>query len=230
MVTWSLNILVHWQTKIGHAAIYHAQNIEVTNMSENEQPVININLDKFTGKMSDIIEQKFLSLEEKLTPAKESKGLVERLNSPKEIKEFDWKRPIEELLLSFKESDYLNADSYKIGNKREKVDSIVSRRFDKVKRETVYDLQLTEALVETIGTIAQGGNNCAIPEIWSDKIERDHVYPGSVFLGAWFVNWYTDIEGKPGDKVYIPRVGPALCADMSCDCLLYTSPSPRDRS
>ena len=76
---------------------------------------------------------------------------------------------------------------------------------------------MTESLVEAIGTIAQGAANCCIPEIWADKIERDHVYPGSVFLDAWFVKWYDDIEGKPGDTVRICRVAPSVCVDLSCD-------------
>jgi hypothetical protein len=31
------------------------------------------------------------------------------------------------------------------------------------------------------------------------------------------MNWYTDIQGRPGDTLNICRVGPATCVDLTCD-------------
>ena len=45
-------------------------------MSEENKPVIKINLDKFTGDIGKVIDDKFTALEKKMTPAKETTALT----------------------------------------------------------------------------------------------------------------------------------------------------------
>ena len=176
--------------------------------------VVKINLKDFTGDMSKKIEDEFMKLEERLTPKKTLTGLTET-PTDQVLENWDWKAPIEELLRNKRAG--ISEGDYELWNRHMRVNDVVVRDYDKDKKETTYSLRLNEKLTEAIGTIAQGTANCCIPEIWADKIERDHVYPGSVFLGAWFMNWYTDIEGKPGDTVHVCRVAPALCVDLECE-------------
>ena len=184
-------------------------------MSEETKPVIKINLDKFTGDIGKVIEDKFIELEKKMTPGKEPTALTEAVRSTTVVEDFDWKAGVEEMLRSKRKDASVYADRW---DNPLIVKDITTAKYNEETRETEYSLKMTESLMEAIGTIGGGtiGATCCIPEIWADKIARDHVYPGSVFLGAWFVDWYTDIENKPGDKVYICRVGPALCDDMAC--------------
>ena len=194
----------------------------MTEQQEIEGPVVKINLSKFTGDIHAKIEDEFAKLEERLTPKKEPTGLTESIGDSSDvIKDWDWRAPIEEMLRETgRSARMITSDEYKLRGKddirsnRALVEDIVVREYDKEERETNYTLKLNESLTEAIGTLSP---DCAIPELWADKIERDHVYPGSVFLGAWFMNWYTEIKGRPGDKVWIPRVAPALSATLGCD-------------
>jgi len=186
---------------------------------ELDGTVVKINLSKFTGDIHTKIEEEFKALEERLTPRKQTTGLTEAIGESTDvIKNFDWRAPIEEMLRdTSRNAGRVTQEDYKLWRSGKLAEDIAIREYDKEKRETTYTLKLNESLTEAIGTIAQGTLNCAIPEVWSDKIERDHVYPGSVFLGAWFMNWYTEIQGRPGDKIWIPRVAPALAVDLECD-------------
>jgi len=187
-----------------------------------EGPIVRISMTKITENLSKVIEDKFAELEEGLTPKKETTGLTESIGKSTDVIEnYDWRAPIEEMLRETGRSarmitseDYKLRDKDDLRNSQTLVEDIVIREYDKEKRETTYKLKLNESLTEAIGTLSP---TCAIPEIWADKIERDHVYPGSVFLGAWFMNWYTEIQGRPGDKVWIPVVAPALAATLGCD-------------
>jgi len=162
-------------------------------------------------RIVDKLGAKFVKLEEMLTEKEKTQALSEGMGSDNPV-EWDWRNGVLEKLQSFSKSDNFGPETWQ---NRRKVEDIVKVTHDK--ETNVHDYSLTEKLVEAIGTIAQGDSNCCIPEVWADKIERDHVYPGSVFLGAWFVNWYDDIEGKPGDTVRICRVAPSVCVDLSCD-------------
>ena len=193
-------------------------------MSEENKPVIKINLDKFTGDIGKVIEDKFIELEKKMTPGKEPTALTESIKGETVVEDFDWKVGIEEMLRTKRKDVGIYADQW---DNPLDVKEITTTKFNEETRETEYTLKLTESLTEAIGTIGGGtiGATCCIPEIWADKIARDHVYPGSVFLGKWFIDWYDDIENKPGDKVYICRVGPALCTDMECIEPTTTAPT-----
>jgi len=181
---------------------------------ENPKPTIKINIDKFTSDIRKEIKEEFAALAEHLTPEARTISLNEAHNrQPEIIENWDWKSPIEKRLTTWRQDADIFPDYW---DNRLKISEITERHYDEKDKENKYNLKLNEKLSEQIGTIAQGTANCCIPEIWADKIERDHIYPGSVFLGAWFVNWYTEIQGKPGDRVHICRVGPALCADMTC--------------
>jgi len=182
-------------------------------MSNNKDSPVEVNIDTegLENRIVDKFNLKFTALEEMLAKKEKTTALSEKVGSDKPV-DFNWKEGIAEMLRSFKKTDNISVDTWQ---DRRPVDSVSVVTYNEKTKQHEYGL--TEKLVETIGTIAQGANNCCIPEIWADKIERDHVYPGSVFLGAWFVNWYPDIEGKPGDTVRICRVAPSVCVDLSCD-------------
>ncbi len=190
---------------------------------ELEGMKIHFNMSKVTEDITKVIEDRFAALEEGMTPKKETNSLDENTDTPDVILNFDWRAPFEEMLRDTSRSaGRITSEDYKlrkgvddIRSNRKLVEAISVRNHDKITNETSYTLKLNESLTEAIGTIEQG--SCAVPEIWSDKIERDHVYPGSVFLGATFMNWYTEIQGRPGDKIWIPRIAPALCVDLSCE-------------
>ncbi len=78
-----------------------------------------------------------------------------------------------------------------------------------------YKLKESAPLIETIGSI---NPDCCIPEVWADDVDRTHVYPGSVFWGAWFVRWERGIENKPGDTVWICTVGTAIATTIAAEC------------
>jgi len=166
---------------------------------ENTQPVIELDLSEFKEEIKQDLAAVMEQVLEKLEKPGELKSSPEANAEPQE---FDYRVGIAERLRSFK--GRIGVDDYQY----EDVSKVAKAVYDESSKEHKYYLS------EAIGTVSP---DCAIPEIWADKIERDHVYPGSVFLGAWFMNWYDEIEGKPGDKVHIVRVGPATCVDLSCD-------------
>jgi hypothetical protein len=59
------------------------------------------------------------------------------------------------------------------------------------------------SISEAIGAVSPGS---AIPQIWTSDVERLYVYGQSVFLGAEFVNWKRDIDGRAGNQVNVPTV------------------------
>ena len=184
-------------------------------MTNNDSPVeVSIDTEGMENRIVDKFNVKFLALEEMLSTQEKTQALSEQIVTDKPI-DFDWKKGINSVLLDWEGGASGKRTSVLSSATRRPINSISVVTYNEKTREHEYGL--TEKLVEVIGTIAQGADNCAIPEIWADKIERDHVYPGSVFLGAWFVNWYTDIENSPGDTVRIPRVAPSVCVDMTCD-------------
>ena len=82
-------------------------------------------------------------------------------------------------------------------------------------KATEYVLKGNSKLMEAIGSV---NPDCCIPEVWADDVERTHVYPGSVFWGAWFVRWERGIQGQPGDKVWICTVGTAVATTIAAEC------------
>jgi hypothetical protein len=164
----------------------------------SNQPVIELDLTEFKKEIKDDLRNHMDKLMEKMTAPGELKSLTESKFTPVA---FDYRDGIEKVLHSTREVLGNYRDKYKLSE-------AVTSKYDEKNKTTSY------SLTEAIGSL---NPDCCIPEVWADKIERDHVYPGSVFLGAWFMNWYDDIEGKPGDKVHVCRVGPATCADLTCD-------------
>lgn len=158
-------------------------------MSEGVE--VKIDTDGMEKRLESKFDAKFKKLEELLTPKLQTAAISEKKASDAKIPGFDWRIGIAEKLSSFKKSDNFTSATWQ---DRRKIEDVSIIEYDEKTKQHKYGL--TEKLVETIGTIAQGTNNCCIPEIWADKIERDHIYPGSVFLGKWFVNWYDEIEGK----------------------------------
>ena len=180
--------------------------------SEIESPVeVSIDTEGMENRIVEKFNIKFQALEEMMTKKEQTQALTESKTGDKVV-DFDWRVGINEMLHSFKPSDNIRIDAWQ---DRRKIEEVSVRTYNEEAKEHEYGL--TESLVEGIGTIDSGAANCCIPEIWADKIERDHVYPGSVFLGAWFVNWYDEISGKPGDTVRICKVAPSVCVDLSCD-------------
>jgi len=181
-------------------------------MSKEDSPVeVSIDTEGMENRIVEKFNAKFIDLEKMLAQKEKTEALSESTKSNKPV-DFDWRNGIAEMLRSFKKSDNIQVDTWQ---DRRAVDEVSVVTYNEETKQHEYGL--TESLVEAIGTIAQGAANCCIPEVWADKIERDHVYPGSVFLGAWFVNWYPDIEGKPGDTVHVCRVAPSVCVDLSCE-------------
>jgi len=173
----------------------------------NENPIeVVIDTEGLKKDLVKTIEDKFEGMRESLTPREQTQSLTEGKPAPVE---FDYRVGIVEALS--RPRGRLSTDSG-IGAGKVAEDLAVITKDEKTGE---HKYSLNESLTESIGTIAT--DNCCIPSIWADKIERDHVYPGSVFLGAWFVNWYTEIQGKPGDSVVVCKVGPATCTDLGCD-------------
>ena len=173
----------------------------------NENPIeVVIDTEGLKKDLVKTIEDKFESMRESLTPREQTQSITEGTPTPVE---FDYRVGIAEALS--KPRGRVSTDSG-IGAGRIAEDLAVITKNEKTGE---HKYSLNESLTEAIGTIAT--DNCAIPTIWADKIERDHVYPGSVFLGAWFVNWYTELQGKPGDSLVIAKVGPATSGTLSCD-------------
>ncbi len=181
--------------------------IEVRNSLS--QPEIVLDLTGFKKEIKDDLHGFMDKMLERMEKPGELKSLTEKKFAPVE---FDYREGVSKVLKSKRDNVFINEGSYKFREAKKDIKDLVTTKYNDKTKNTEYTLN--ESLVEAIGSL---NPDCCIPEIWADKIERDHVYPGSVFLGAWFVNWYTDIENRPGDKVHICRVGPATCADLSCD-------------
>jgi len=188
-------------------------------MSVN-QPVIEVDLSSVKAELIGVIKDEVAKIKEAVVPKEQTKSLTEKIGGAGDIP-FDYRKGVEKRLLTWEPNADIRIDK---GDYDKPIEEIAVATKGEKDKETKYALKESYAgkLSEAIGTIDQ--SNCCIPSIWADKIERDHVYPGSVFLGAWFVNWYTDIEEKPGNKVYICRVGPAVCGDLTCDEPTATAP------
>lgn len=171
---------------------------------ENESPLeVTIDTEGMETRIVEKFNVKFKAIEEMLTEREKTKALTEGKTGAKPI-DFDWRVGIKEMLKSFKPNDNIQIDTWQ---DRRTIETVAVRTYNEETK--THDYGLTESLVEAIGTIASGASNCCIPEIWADKIERDHVYPGSVFLGAWFVNvWPFDHAAKTGTTIY--RASPAI--------------------
>jgi len=169
------------------------------------ETIVELDLSDFKKEMRDNMAEHFRSLEEKLVPRETLDSINEAINQPKP-QPFDYTIGVDKLLHTVHRK--IGIDDYKYRLDGKDVEDIAITSMNEALKETEY------SLTEAIGSL---NPDCCIPEIWADKVERDHVYPGSVFLGAWFMNWYDDIQGRPGDKVHICRVGPAVCTDLACE-------------
>ena len=170
------------------------------------ETIVELDLSDFKKEMKDDMANHFRSLEEKLVPKEQLDALNEAFKPKKAPVKFDYRVGVDKLLHTVR--DKLGIDDYTYRNSGKSIADIAVTSMNESLKETEY------SLTEAIGSL---NPDCCIPEVWADKIERDHVYPGSVFLGAWFMNWYDDIQGRPGDKIHICRVGPAVCTDLACE-------------
>ena len=170
------------------------------------ETIVELDLSDFKKEMKDDMANHFRSLEEKLVPKEQLDALNEAFKPKKAPVKFDYRVGVDKLLHTVR--DKLGIDDYTYRNSGKSIADIAVTTMNESLKETEY------SLTEAIGSL---NPDCCIPEVWADKIERDHVYPGSVFLGAWFMNWYDDIQGRPGDKIHICRVGPAVCTDLACE-------------
>ena len=75
------------------------------------------------------------------------------------------------------------------------------------------------------GTIGALSGGSAIPEIWAKDVFRCCPYPASAFLGAPYIKWHNDIEGKAGSTVHVITVGRATCGTAGCDEATNTAPT-----
>lgn len=99
--------------------------------------------------------------------------------------------------------------------RRSKIDAAFAGEYNPDSHLREYKLKESATLTETIGSV---NPDCCIPEIWADDVERTHIYPGSVFWGAWFVRWERGIDGQPGDTVWICTVGTAVATTIAAAC------------
>jgi len=177
-------------------------------MSESPVEIV-IDTEGLKNDLMKDFDKKFAAIQEALVAKAEPESLTESVKDP--VQDFDYRVGIWELLRKPSARASMHSDEWDLERNITTInDIVVAKTTD---GNTAYSLK--ESFVETIGTVSQ--SNCCIPIVWADKIERDHVYPGSIFLGAWFMNWYDEIQGKPGDSVVICSVGPATCVNLECE-------------
>jgi len=162
-------------------------------------------------------------IEEMVTPTPEPQSLTETKKTNTEP--FDYRIGVAKWLSNEMESHrslrtekgrVLNtkpSDLYDV--RRKKITEAFDVEYNSDSRLREYKLKESATLVEGIGSV---NPDCCIPEIWADDVERTHIYPGSVFWGAWFVRWERGIEGQPGDKVWICTVGTAVATTIAAEC------------
>lgn len=184
-----------------------------------------VDLTEFTKVMKEFKDE-ISTLKEAMIPAETPDSLDESAKGAKTgYKAFDYRLGILERLTLF-EKTVDDKNEFRDGEfGRVNVSDFTERVFDEDWR--TYSYKMNESLIEDEfkETIGELDPDCCIPEIWADDIQRTHVYPGSVFLGAWFVNWNRDVEGKPGDRVHWCRIGPAVCHDLACEEPTSTAPT-----
>jgi len=177
-------------------------------MSESPVEIV-IDTEGLKADLMKDFDAKFTAIQEALVDKPEPKSLTESVKDP--VQDFDYRLGIWEVLRKPSARVGLHSDEWELEQGIKTISDVAVVKTEDGK--TSYSLK--ESFVETIGTVSQ--TNCCIPSIWADTIERDHVYPGSIFLGAWFVNWYEEIHNRPGDEVIVCSVGPATCTDLTCD-------------
>jgi len=135
-------------------------------MSNDNNPVeVNIDTEGLENRIVDKFNLKFTALEEMLAKKEKTEALSEKVGSDKPV-DFDWKQGIAEMLKSFKKTDNISVDTWQ---DRRPVDAVSVVTYNKETKEHEYGL--TEKLVETIGTIAQGANNCCL--LYTSPSPRD---------------------------------------------------------
>lgn len=182
-----------------------------------EIPEVVIDLSGFKTEIGNMINDRFDKLEQANTPNEETASLTENLDTPKPPL-FDYRQGIYERVMSRHNKDRM----WGTGGDYD-VDAIATVKYNEDTRK--HEFSLTESyvaeLTETIGTIDP---DCCIPEVWAAGIERDHVYPGSVFLGAFFMKWQTELLNKPGDAIHWCRIAPLVAGTLGCDEPTSTAP------
>jgi hypothetical protein len=180
------------------------------------EPTYTVEIDTkgLEDKVLKAIDAKFEKIEERLTEKKVTKALDE---TDMVGKSFDYKEGIAKWMRevagrSFQSASLDSTMDNPLWDKKEK-DFLKSFEVttDRLKRITEY--KLNESLVEGIGSL---NPDCCIPELWADDVERTHVYPGSVFWGAWFMRWERGLAQGPGDLVHICLVPPMIAASVGC--------------
>lgn len=173
--------------------------------------MVEVDLTELTSQFT-ALQDAMKSLEEKMTPPESLQSLKEKTGASDPVP-FDYRRGIAKRLTTWEKKADMLSDYW---NHRQDVKAIATRSYNEETRLAEYSLHESKVaeLTETIGSLDP---DCCIPELWADDILRTHVYPGSVFLNAWFINWNRDIENKPGDTVHWCRVGPALAHDLGCE-------------
>ena len=181
-------------------------------MNEDEMmPQFEIDLTGLEGRLAKQIAEGLAKIEKAGTP----KETVDSLTESKKVyedKPFDYKLGVAKWLNNNLDSRRSIREEYeKISN----FDQAVSKKYNPDTHLTEYKLKESAVLSEAIGSV---NPDCCIPEVWADDVERTHIYPGSVFWGAWFVRWEHGIENQPGDKVWICTVGTAVPTTIAAEC------------
>jgi len=214
------------QTKIGYVVVKPRPNIKGDIMTDEGTEYV---LD--TSGLQKSIDDKFADIskkiEEMLTPKEEVSSITESKIAPEDTV-FDYRVGVAKWLNNEMDSrraslreetgKYVKStpSTSKLDSEKALKDifSIKESLTDHGKA-TEYVLKGNSKLVEAIGSV---NPDCCIPEVWADDVERTHIYPGSVFWGAWFLRWERGIQGQPGDKVWICTVGTAVATTIAAEC------------
>lgn len=193
-----------------------------------EKPDVVVDMSGFNKTVEDKFKEMEKKIEEMLTPTEEVDSLTESKASVEDAP-FDYRIGVAKWLSNEMESavslrelknKYVKIDTKTNPNDAEKalkdVFTIKESVSDRGKTtEYVLKASAQASLTEGIGSI---NPDCCIPEVWADDVERTHVYPGSVFWGAWFVRWERGIQNQPGDRVWICTVGTAMSTTIAAAC------------
>lgn len=193
-----------------------------------EKPEVVIDMTGFTKTVEDQFKEMNKKIEEMLTPREQVETITESKATVEE-EVFDYRVGVAKWLSNEMESPrslreernkYVKFETKFYPEETEKalkavfkIKESVSDRGKKVEYSFIPTAKAS--LTEAIGSV---NPDCCIPEVWADDVERTHVYPGSVFWGAWFLRWERGIQGQPGDKVWICTVGTAIATTIAAAC------------
>jgi len=176
--------------------------------------------------ISQELDKRFKEFEKTFTPKEQPESISESKTPISQPREFDYRVGVAKWLQEALDIDSGTAVDGKApslskekGQFPDAFNTVIERdeRLGKgIRNQKIVEYKLHEQLHE--GTIGSVNPDCCIPEVWADDVERQQIYPGSVFWGAWFVRWERGIMNRPGDKVWICTIGTAVATTIAAAC------------